>query len=326
MTADPWLACMLRGDFAGAWAISDRQLPRIGHDEWRRPRHLQRVWRGQPVAGQRVLVRCYHGLGDTLQFVRYLPMLGAVAGGVTLWVQPSLIPLVSSVPGIDRILPLHDGTPDVAFDVDLEIMELSHVFRSTLATLPRHVPYLATPPDAAPAIEATITPARSAQVAIAWRAGGWDPQRSLPVPMAAAMVRGLDCQLEVLQHTLTADERAYVDPAPPPRSIVQVARLLNGCDLVVTVDTVFAHLAGALGRPVWVLLPEEADWRWMKDRDDSPWYPTARLFRQRRAGDWQPVVDGVRSSLDRWLESWSARRRSQARPWHGVAQPGFPMV
>jgi hypothetical protein len=309
---------MRRGRFADAWAIRDRSLPCIAEDEWQRPRHLQRVWRGQSLDRQRVLVRCYHGLGDTVQFVRYLPMLRRVAAEVVLWVQPSLIPLVASMPGVDRLLPLHDGDPGIPFDVDVEIMELAHVFRTTLDTLPSDVPYLTAPP---PALPGGLEP----RIAMAWRAGEWAPQRSLPAEVAAGIVAGLPGRVDVLQHTLLPGERRHF-AAPPPRSLTETARLLHASDLVITVDTVFAHLAGALGRPVWLLLPTDADWRWMQGRNDSPWYPTARLFRQRRAGDWSEVAARVRERLFRWLDSRVDRRRRQARSWGDGAPPESPAV
>src|SRR5436309_11099702 len=123
-----WAAAMRANDFARAWAINDRDLARriaenaLKHEG---PRHLQHIWRGEPLEGARVLVRCYHGLGDTLQFIRFAKPLRRVACEVILWVQPELLRLLDDAPGVDRVLPLHDGTPDVDHDVDIEIMELA---------------------------------------------------------------------------------------------------------------------------------------------------------------------------------------------------------
>src|SRR3712207_7208710 len=117
---------MRRGEFEAAWALSDAVLrARAGVPCWHLPRHLQYVWDGTPLAGRRVLVRCYHGLGDTLQFVRFVPPLRAVAEEVTLWVQPTLLPLLATMHGIGPCAPLHDGVPDVPYDVDVEVMELA---------------------------------------------------------------------------------------------------------------------------------------------------------------------------------------------------------
>src|SRR5215213_10989943 len=136
---DPWMAATRRNDLAAAWAISDEVLQRhrtSGEEQWRRPRHLQHIWMGRPLAGQRVLVRCYHGLGDTIQFIRYAALLKRIAAQVIVWAQPTLIPLLRNVEGIDQLLPLHDGTPDAEYDVDVELGELPYVFRTMPETIP----------------------------------------------------------------------------------------------------------------------------------------------------------------------------------------------
>src|SRR5687768_16485704 len=140
---DPWMEAMRRGDFAAAWRISDALLHRSpAQDHLSTPRHLQNIWDGTAVAGKRALVRCYHGLGDTIQFIRYATLLKRVAAEVIVWVQPSLIPLLRSVEGIDQLMPLHDGVPDVEYDVDVELNELPYLFRTTLENIPAEVPYL----------------------------------------------------------------------------------------------------------------------------------------------------------------------------------------
>ncbi len=149
---DEWTRHMRRGDFAAAWNVSDQVLraragipcsPLV-------PRHFQYFWDGQPLDGKRVLVRCYHGLGDTIQFIRYAPLLRSLAREVIVWAQPKLIPLLRSVTGIDLLLPLNDVAPDVEFDTDVELMELPHVFRTTIATIPAEVPYLHVTPAPLP--------------------------------------------------------------------------------------------------------------------------------------------------------------------------------
>jgi hypothetical protein len=141
-----WMRHMRRGDFAGAWEISDAVLRlRAGLACGHLPRHFQRVWDGEPLAGKRVLIRCYHGLGDTIQFIRYAPLVKQSAARVSVWAHPALLGLLRSVRGIDELLPLHAGEPEIARDVDVEVMELPHVFRSTVQTLPADVPYLRAP-------------------------------------------------------------------------------------------------------------------------------------------------------------------------------------
>ncbi|HEY0156801.1 MAG TPA: hypothetical protein VGF28_05855 [Thermoanaerobaculia bacterium] len=275
-----WFTHMRRGDFAAAWAISDAVLAsRAGVSPWHLEREYQWIWDGTPLAGRRVLIRCYHGLGDTIQFARFFPIVNAVAKESTVWVQPSLIPLLQTMPGIGRLLPLHDGTPDVEYDVDVESMELTHVFRTTVDTIPP-APYL------------FVTPwsdglSARRNIGVVWRAGDWGPQRSMP---RETMERLFD--LPYTFHSLQLGESAL--PAGDPLS---TARVMRALDLVVTVDTMTAHLAGALGVPVFTLLPYEHDWRWMDGRTDSPWYPSMRLFRQPRPGDWDSVLEEVRYAI-----------------------------
>ena len=164
---------MRRGEFGLAWQVSDAVLrQRAGASCHHLPRHLQPIWDGTSLENKRVLVRCYHGLGDTIQFIRYMPLLKAIATEVIVWVQPTLIPLLFTVEGIDRLLPLHDGTPDCDYDVDVELMELPHVFRTTLETLPATVPYIHVDP--------ALLPRDRPSVGLTWRAGNWDPRRNIP--------------------------------------------------------------------------------------------------------------------------------------------------
>jgi hypothetical protein len=288
---DPWMEAMRRGDFAAAWLISDQVLQerlRTGEDcsDW--PRHQQFIWNGKPLQGQRIFVRCYHGLGDTLQFVRLLAMPRLRAVEVTLWVQPSLLKLLQTVRGIDRMLPLHEGEPDVCFDIDLELMELPHALRLELCDLPGPMPYIYVSGPTAPK-------SRTRRVGVCWSGGDWHPPRSIPADAlqpwsSVPNIRWFNLQYPPARCALPAAPIAC-------RDIAELAVRMRLLDLVITVDTMTAHLAGALGMPVWLLLHDEPDWRWMRDRSDSPWYPTMRIFRQQRAGDWPGVIEAVRSEL-----------------------------
>jgi hypothetical protein len=288
--AQRWLEVAKCGNFAEAWTISDRILARHrASPDFSRPRHQQSVWTGEPLDGARVLVRCYHGLGDTIQFIRYVPQLRAIAREVILWVQPQLIRLLEGLPGIDRLVALHDGSPDIAYDVDVEIMELPFVFRSTLGTIPRRVPYL----DAAPA----PLPDGRPRVGVVWRAGDWETQRSMPFDAIRGLFDVSTVSWFSLQQRRRPDERhpSLADIAHD--DLLEVARRVKALDLLITVDSMPAHLAGALAVPVWTLLVHDADWRWMRDRTDSPWYPTMRLFRQSQAGGWANLVQHVQETL-----------------------------
>lgn len=287
-----WMARMRHGDWAAAWRLSDTALAERGNVRDRTlPRHLQPVWNGGPVDGRRVLVRCYHGLGDTLQFVRFLPALMARAREVTLWAQPVLIPLLTTLRPCPRLLPLHDGTPDCAYDLDIEVMELPHLLRTTPATLPRETPYLHPPRLPRRAQDGHTT------IGLVWRAGDWDRRRSIPFDALRPLI-----DLPGIDACILQRGPGHRDAQPGLADIgtddvLAAASAMTALDLVVTVDSMPAHLAGALGIPVWLLLAQDADWRWMEGRRDSPWYPSMRLFRQHRPGDWSGVVAEVVSRL-----------------------------
>ncbi len=303
---DPWMAAMRRGHFAEAWRISDAHLrARLARHEPAHvgPRHLQHIWDGGPLVGRRVLVRCYHGLGDTVQFVRFAAPLRRIAREVIVWAQPALLPLIRTAAGVDRALALHDGTPDVPHDADIEIMELAHALRADTRTVVCSVPYLF--PAGAP----WRPPRRLHQLAvgIVWRAGDWDPHRSIAAELLAPVAALSSIRLFSLQSGGAAVEAERIPAVPvdadDPTSLAAVLRAL---DLVISVDTFVAHLAGALGTPVWLLLHAQCDWRWMERRTDCVWYPTMRLFRQTRAGDWSDVIDKIVTALEAMTRSGSS--------------------
>ncbi|WP_372618267.1 hypothetical protein [Falsiroseomonas sp.] len=280
-----WMALMRGGEWSEAWAQSDVALAaRRGARDATLPRHLQPVWDGTPLAGRRVLVRCYHGLGDTIQFIRLVPALQAIAREVMVWAQPALIPLLATMRPAPRLLPLHDGTPEAEYDTDIEIMELAHALRITPATLPARVPYLHPPLR-------PLAPEGGFSVGLAWRAGEWDPRRSVPLPLLRPLAEIPGVTLHILQRGAGLAERpesfGIVSGSDDP---LETAIRMRALDLVVSVDSMPAHLAGALGAPTWLLLARKADWRWMEGRDDSPWYPTMRLFRQVRSDAWEEPV------------------------------------
>ena len=292
-----WMAHVRCGDFAAAWDISDAVLrERAGRPCWHLPRHQQYIWDGTPLDGARVLVRCYHGLGDTIQFARYAPLIRRVARSVTFWTQPAVIPLLRTVHGIDHLLPLHDGSPDGEYDAEVEVMELPYVFRSTLDTLPATVPYIDVP---SVDLDGLMPPA-ALRVGLFWRTGDWDDRRAIPaslVPIVTA-VPGIQACM-VRRDYVAAGQPDGVLEIPLADDLWGTARIMRGLDLVISADSMPAHLAGALGIPAWVLLHADCDWRWMAERNDSPWYPTLRLFRQQNGGEWADVIREVAVELAR---------------------------
>ncbi|HKG59717.1 MAG TPA: hypothetical protein VKB05_08065 [Pyrinomonadaceae bacterium] len=285
-----WIDAMRCGDFVTAWKISDALLA-TKKDQKDLPRWFQSVWDGRSVVGKRVLVRCYHGLGDTIQFIRYARLLKAIAAEVIVWVQPSLMPLLRSVRGIDRLLPLHDGVPEVEYDVDIELNELPYLFRTTLATVPAEVPYIFVEP-------ASLRQNGLLRVGLIWQSGDWDNRRSIPFSEVKrlAQLRGIEWHILQREASLAGwdGSMGLISGGDNP---LDDARIMRALDLVISVDTMTAHLAGALGVNTWTLLPFAPDWRWMLDRSDSPWYPTMRLFRQREEGNWDGVISEAATNL-----------------------------
>src|SRR3954464_373304 len=180
--ADDWVSAMRTGQFERAWAITDRDLARnkVGEDKHKGPRHLQRIWRGEELRNRRVLVRCYHGLGDTIQFARFLPYLAEMAHGVTVWCQPELLPLIAGVAGVDQAIALHEGTPEADFDVDIEIMEIPHAIRAGRDLIERHGPYLTLPRRSVPS---GVRGREALALGLVWEVGNWDKRRVIPAQL-----------------------------------------------------------------------------------------------------------------------------------------------
>lgn len=311
---DPWRSAMLRGDFEAAWRISDQVLrARIARGgtcfHW--PRHLQYVWRGEPLEGRRVLVRCYHGLGDTLQFARFFRPLRSIAAHVRVWAQPELLGILPSAGGIDHIAPLHDGAVDAEFDVDIELMEIPHALRVTLATLPREVPYLSLRRMRRDLFAERRPNDEAFNVGLVWQSGEWDDRRSVPLRALTPLAAIPGIRLYSLQRGSAQGQAALLGASDISNADVEVtAGRMQAIDLIVAPDTMVAHLAGALGLPVFTLLHADCDWRWMTDRSDSPWYPTMRLFRQPRPGDWAPAIAQAAAAVAEAAEAKTRARRS----------------
>ena len=291
---------MRRGDFEAAWRQTDRlEMPRrVAEAEGRSKltsSHL--LWNGRPFHGARVVVHCTHGLGDTVQFARFLPEVRRAAAHVCTLAQPPLVPLLRTTPPLGEI---RDGWQEEApeHDLAIEIMELAYALRKKGGDLSPTVPYLDTNAilSCAPKVVIPALTHKLPRVGLVWASGTWDGSRSIPARELAPLASfGGRCSFFSLQQ---GPEAARLCDLPLPiaslseqtSEILHAASALLQADLLLTVDTFIAHLAGSLGRPVWLMLQHRADWRWQDDVSASPWYPTMRIFRQPRAGDWSGLM------------------------------------
>ncbi len=296
------LADLLTGNYAEGWRGYEwrwrmKQYGK-GKRDFRRP-----LWDGSPLEGRTIFLHDEQGFGDAIQFVRYAPMVKERGGRVVVECQPQLARLFSAMGAIGEVIPRGDPLP--AFDVYAPLMSLPGIFGTTLATIPGHVPYLAPPAEAGPDLPDCPDGTRLT-AGIAWagsRTNTNDRNRS-------CRLRQFEPVLSVpgvAFFSLQKDEAAELaDSAGTVRDLsgglgdfADTAAVVDRLDLVISVDTAVVHVAGALGRPVWLLVPFAPDWRWMRDRDDSPWYPTLRLFRQPALGDWPSVFARVAGELVR---------------------------
>jgi len=268
----------------------------------------QPLWLGTPnIAGKTILLHAEQGLGDTIQFARYAKVLARAGARVVLEVAAPLKPLLSGMDGVARVLAHGEALP--AFDLHCPLASLPLAFKTELASIPADIPYLAAPAERLekwrPRIDALPRP----RIALAWSgnpAHANDRNRSIPLARLEPLwSREGGAFISVQRDVRDADAGALAGAArlvhvgDELSDFADTAAVLALADLVITVDSAVAHLAGAMGRPVWILLPFAPDWRWMLAREDSPWYPSARLFRQPAIGDWASVLERSRLEVRR---------------------------
>jgi Tfp pilus assembly protein PilF len=296
------MALLAKGDLAAGW----------GEFEWRRDdvrrqrrRFAGREWQGERQEGARLLLHAEEGLGTSLQFVRYAPMAAALGLEVTLEVQAPLVRLVSGLPGVHRTIAAGDDSPP--HDLQCSLLSLPRIFKTDLQTIPASIPYLSADPVLAAAWRVRLADCRGLKVGIAWRGNPHhlrDRKRSLDLAWFLDVLDRPGLDVISLQKDFT---RAEFPPGGDPARLIDLSRSLSdfadtaalivNLDLVISVDTAVCHLAGALGIPVWTLIDFAPDWRWLMRRSDSPWYPTMRLFRQARLGEWRDVAGQIKDAL-----------------------------
>jgi len=306
---------LLRGDFDGGfaefeWRWHTGQLP---------PRPFtQPLWNGSPLpANATLLLHCEQGFGDSIQFARYAAVIKNAHphARVVLECEPQLKPLFRSLRGVDQLLARGESLPP--FDVHAPLLSLPRILKTQLNTIPRHVPYLSADEALIEHWRTILAEVKGFRVGINWhgrRGHIVAERRDLPLSELAKLAHIPHVQLVNLQHGATRQELNEATSGPAQilhlgdevdrthGTFIDTTAILINLDLVITSDTALAHLAGALGVPVWLALPHAADWRWLLDRTDSPWYPTMRLFRQllsreRPTGDWQPLFADLTAAL-----------------------------
>jgi hypothetical protein len=293
---------LLTGNFERGWAEKEyrRKRPDLFRQDFSQP-----LWLGDaPLEGKTILLHSEQGFGDTIQFCRYVPMVAAAAGARVIFdVEPPLERLMcSSLSDVSEII--FRGDPLPAFDMHCPLLSLPLAFGTRLETIPAASPYLRAP--AGPDREPVFGPKGRPRIGVAWSGNpghGDDHNRSIALEVMLPLF-DFDATFVSLQKRVRDTDKAALERSPVVdimRSLLDfsdTAELISELDLVITVDTSIAHLAGALGKPVWILLPFIPDWRWLLDREDSPWYPTARLFRQSESSEWRGVIMRVRQAME----------------------------
>jgi hypothetical protein len=300
------LVRLLVGDFENGWRGHEWRW----HDaqlNWTARGFAAPRWDGSaPLAGRRLLLHSEQGFGDTLQLCRFVPLLAQAGAFVIVEVQPGLFPLLQNLPGAGQVIRTGDVLPDV--DLQCPLGSLPFLLQVRLDTIPASIPYLQADPQRAAHWERRLG-RRSGRirVGVVWSGNplhARDRERSIEFSTLQLAFKDRDLDLVSLHPILRdgelqalAADRRWVHFGMDLQDFADTAALASRLDLVLAVDTSVAHLAGALGLPLWVMLPWIPDFRWLLDREDSPWYPTARLFRQPARGDWDSVLRKIAQSL-----------------------------
>ncbi len=293
---------LLEGDYASGWKLyearHERKTPNLRH-------FSQPQWKGEPLNGKRILLHAEQGFGDTIQFLRYVPMVNEAGGRIVLDVPKQVRRLAAAMEDVTAVVATGEAIPE--FDIQCPLMSLPLAFGTTLETIPSDVPYIVVPHEAAEKAAERAWPEGGLRVGLVWGATTRqfeDSDRSIALSMfepilAAANTHFYSLQFGMQARELQSGKTPITDLSTEIADFAETAALISHLDLVITVDTSVAHVAGALGKPTWVLLPFSSDWRWLVGRDDSPWYPAVRLFRQPRPGDWETVLSRMRHEVVR---------------------------
>lgn len=297
------MLCLRLGDFEPGWYHSEWRLQRWRELGWKDPYPGER-WDGkQSLSGRTIMVYCEQGLGDTIQFCRYAPLLAQQGARVLLEVQPTLVPLLATLPDVTLVA---RGSQPPAYDLCCPLLSLPMLLHTDLHNIPEAFVPVATDAPRQQRWQSLLGPRTRARVGVAWSGNANhvdDYKRSMSL---STFVQVLCDEVEwiSLHKDVRDSDRPTLGACPQIRDFasqqgdfLDAQAMCEQLDLVITVDTSLAHLAATMGKPVWVLLPHNADWRWLTDRVDSPWYPQVTLYRQDRPGDWPGLLARVRQDL-----------------------------
>jgi len=317
----PASVLLMNGQYKEGWAVYESRFDMSAYKSNVKNVH-ERLWDGKALQGRQLLVHVEQGFGDSLQFVRYLPLIRRHAGDgkIFLVCEPELFSLLATVEGVDEIYQLGSAA-SVTYDVQVPLLSLPHRFGTTLETIPHNIPYLKVPKGT----KARIRRRKGSTLAVAFVWAGRpthsdDRFRSCSLDWFATLfdIPGVD--FYSIQWGPRAAELEPYRSRPNVTSMTdkltsfaETAAIIEQVDLVISIDTAVAHLAGALGKPVWTLLPFGGEWRWLFRREDSPWYPSMRLFRQQILGDWRPVFQRIAVALTQRVESAAPMRKSRRK-------------
>ncbi|MGA2582014.1 MAG: tetratricopeptide repeat-containing glycosyltransferase family protein [Tepidisphaeraceae bacterium] len=294
------IAFLLRGDYQRGFEEYESRLlvPESGTvpPDLGRPR-----WNGEPLHGQRILLYAEQAFGDTFNFARYIPMVAERGGKIILCCHPASMELLKNIPGVDRVTSMMQPLPE--FDLHCPLPSLPWVFQTRLDSIPAEIPYIHADPAKIEFWKSRLAGENRRKIGLAWAGRPIPRNRFVPPQLLAplanvANVRFYSLQKSDASATTEKPPLEMVDWTEELKDFSDTAGLIANLDLILTVDTAVAHLAGAMGKPTWIMLKFVPDWRWMLGRSDSLWYPTARLFRQERLNDWQSPVDEIVAALN----------------------------
>jgi Tfp pilus assembly protein PilF len=294
-------ASLAMGDFETGWPEYEWRWG-TAHGLSEKRSFTQPLWLGsEDIAGKTILLHGEQGLGDTIQFVRYLPLVATMGATVILEVQPGLKTLLGKLMGAEAVF--ERGEPLPSFDVHCPLMSLPLAFKTRHATIPANIPYILPDPGRQTEWEKRLHQRGHPRIGIAWSGNPKvkrDRNRSIPLQKLVPLIRKTGLNFYVLQKEIRTEDfellkssTSFINYSGQLNDFADTAALMSFMDLVISTDTSLAHLAGAMGKPTWILLAFSADWRWLLNRQDSPWYPSVRLFRQPKVCDWESVIESV---------------------------------